>query len=1670
MRVYRVIVWLILVGLIPVYARLPIAGFIPNDGRYPDTVLFWSRLPDAWLWVTTRGLLFDYYSVDSTGTTGAVVFLRYSLPLPVVTPQSPLPVRWTVVRNAKPSYCQPYSELWLRSETGATQLHLWIDRGRLHYEWLGTVPSVLWIVDGADTLTARKTSLEIQTKTGVIYHERLQVVLPVLTRSVPAEFAAVQDSIVTISPEPPVPSWVDPVVRSTFFGGSGNDVITDGAVLPSGNIVVVGSTASPDLPSHRGGYDTTFAPPTDAFLAVLSPTLQLVAFTLIGGSGDDAATAVAVRNGKVWVTGKTSSQDFPTVSALQPDYGGGQTDAFVAVFDTALTTLHYASYIGGTGTDAGKAIASGDGMEIVVLETLSDDLPVSSAAVFDHLQGATDFYCIALDTLYHPLWQSYFGGSGSDVANAAMILDGMLWIAGKTSSADFPVVNALQSSLQGPFDAFVSAIALPDFTLRFSSFLGGRLTDYAVALAPAASGIALSGVTNSDDFPVTTGAVDSNYQGGDDIWVAVLNFRDSLELQAATYVGTQGWEQPVALLALEDSTFFLAGWTSSAQFPTTPDADQPESEGDLDAIVLQLDFSLSRLLYASYFGGIGRDEPTVLRRLPSAAMRFVLAGTTTSPVLPESNRGAYPQAQVVPDAFLTMLQYPLRLLAPDTLVARCPGDSVRFRWRATAHLDSFALWLAASPQDQFPIGVVAARDTAFQWMVPERSTEDTLFTVVATSTDGSVIYDRSEGAIVWYQPPRISQHPEDVTVCPGSDVLFEAEGGGYPPPERAWERSTDGGKSWTPLPYERGYRLFLPTVGQSQQNALFRLRLSNICGVAVSEPAQLRLRPAPQIAVHPVTQSVCPNDSAVFYASAYPYDSVRWQRSDDGGYTWQLLPGATEEFLVIRRADTVSPSALFRAVFFYRECSTATRGASVRKAASPSVITLSTSPTVCPGEEITLFVRAEDALAYRWQWRDRQDRPWRPVYYQASPTLRTTAGGDPGDTLWYRALLIGECDTITTSAIPVFLLPEIPLQTFPSVIEFGTLSECAPQTTQSIQIVNPDTVAHTIVAADASDAFAIQTPLPILLPPGAATTVTIRFVPYQQGVFADTLKLRYAPCQYAIPIAVSGNKLQPFTTDLAVVDYGVHALCRFPLDTVVQLQNRSPTDTLWIHQWTVPPPFVLSTSLPPFLAPQETFITRIVCQPVSDGEFRAALSVAYSIRGCVDTMKIPLLAAARAPSLKVSGLHMDSLRVCRPQLDTTLWIGNRTADTLFLTVDQLPAWMNSDLATPMLLPFDSVALHVRGIPPKGEWSDTLWLTSLPCGERTGVAVTGFRHFDSVAAPEVVSLPAVPVATRRIDTIRIVNRGTTPLWVQQVHFQTATLFRIVRTKPLLPDTLAPGEMLELTIEFFALDTLHTDTLQVRLLGLCPFIVTFPVIGQAQRTAVARWSIVPFEGAPGDTVWLEIRGGLEPILQQLQPQQYVIFARWNATVLTPLDPALRTLPQTGWHTVAIPQPYSDQSADVLVSLPLLVGLGDMEYSPVWIDSVRWLFPDGFSYVLPQEYQPGTFHLRIYKEGAPQLLNPAAGSLSVTITPNPLTDQAMIQLAGVRSPSNFRIQIYSALGQLVLTLVPPLSAFEYDPTTGSWHSTLILSRSQLGHSGTFFLRCSDGVWTVTRLIGVR
>src|SRR5205807_41955 len=272
------------------------------------------------------------------------------------------------------------------------------------------------------------------------------------------------------------PLVIDPVlVYSTYLEGSVDDYGYGIAVDGSGNAYVTGYTVSTDFPTTAGAFQTTARGNNDAFVAKINPSgSALVYSTYLGGNANDNGYGIAVDgSGNAYVTGSTTSPDFPTTAgAFQPDYGGAPNggapqDAFVTKINPSGTALVYSTYLGGNGADYGTGIAvDAQGSAYVTGYTFSSDFPTTPGAFQTAKRGNSSTFV----TKFNPagtalVYSTFLGGNGgdgnistSDVGNGITVDgSGSAYVTGSTASPDFPTTaGAVQPTFGGLEDAFVT--------------------------------------------------------------------------------------------------------------------------------------------------------------------------------------------------------------------------------------------------------------------------------------------------------------------------------------------------------------------------------------------------------------------------------------------------------------------------------------------------------------------------------------------------------------------------------------------------------------------------------------------------------------------------------------------------------------------------------------------------------------------------------------------------------------------------------------------------------------------------------------------------------------------------------------------------------------------------------------------------------------------------------------------------------------------------------------------------------------------------------------------------------------------------------------------------------------------------------------------------------------
>ena len=314
---------------------------------------------------------------------------------------------------------------------------------------------------------------------------------------------------------------VDPlgnVLWTVTFGGSGYDSATSMARDQNGNLYIAGVTYSRDFPvkgsmqGFQGAVSCTGttiqAGCSDAFVVKMDSTGAILYASYLGGTGDDGANGIAVgNNGNVYVTGSTSSQNFPLQNPIQASFGG-MTDAFVAEINAAGNALVYSTYLGGSAADQGNGIALDTfGNAYIAGQTSSTNFPTQNPCKPN--AGAQDCFITKINAAGTALvYSTYFGGSAIDYAGGiAVDSSGNAYIAANTGGGSFPISNLL-SPLTPPQVSTPAAGAL--VAVKLNSSGSAYIYSTSIYYSTDAGGIAVDAAGNAS----ITGISSYYAQGG----------------------------------------------------------------------------------------------------------------------------------------------------------------------------------------------------------------------------------------------------------------------------------------------------------------------------------------------------------------------------------------------------------------------------------------------------------------------------------------------------------------------------------------------------------------------------------------------------------------------------------------------------------------------------------------------------------------------------------------------------------------------------------------------------------------------------------------------------------------------------------------------------------------------------------------------------------------------------------------------------------------------------------------------------------------------------------------------------------------------------------------------------------------------------------------------------
>jgi hypothetical protein len=690
------------------YAKLPMS-FVPNHGQMPEDISYGAQglgyslglSPAEVVFAFSRPLAADSADRASPGLLdgrgwGAPAaheraLVRMQLlgadPAARSAAGAPLPGKTNFLIADDPAGWRTgiptYAKVTYKSVYPGVDASYHGNQGQFEYDFVvapGADPSVVGLgfagvqgvrIDVGGELVLQVAGGELRHDAPVIYQDGVEGRTPIAGGFVLREDDNVGFTIGAYDPTRPL--VIDPTLDySTYLGGVGFDSGLSIAVDYLGQAYVAGATSSSNFPTTRGAFDTSFNGfPLDAYVAKLNANGSALLYsTFLGGNNRDDADAIAVDlRGNAYVRGVAQSPDFPTTSGAFDTSFNGSIDAYVAKL-TPNGTLAYLTFLGGAGFDSGSGIAvDRRGAAYVAGITGSPAFPTTPGAydttfhgVLSHAPppfgpGDFDAYLTKLSPDGSRLeYSTFLGASGLEVGFEVEInLLGEAYVTGLSTSPDFPTTpGAYDRTLGGPYDPYVAKFNRDGSVLLYSTFVGGSGPEGALGLAVDLWGSAyITGATPSPDFPTTPGAFDQSFNGGQDVYVTKLT-PDGSALAYSTFLGGGGDEGASGAAVNYLGEAHVIGYTTSTDFPTTPDALATTLHGGADAYLTRLSPNGAALGYSTYLGGSGDDSgQDVTVDLRSAVY---VSGTTQSPDFP-TTVGAFDRTlnSASDDAFVTKI-------------------------------------------------------------------------------------------------------------------------------------------------------------------------------------------------------------------------------------------------------------------------------------------------------------------------------------------------------------------------------------------------------------------------------------------------------------------------------------------------------------------------------------------------------------------------------------------------------------------------------------------------------------------------------------------------------------------------------------------------------------------------------------------------------------------------------------------------------------------------------------------------------------------------------------------------------------------------------------------------------------------------------------------------------
>jgi len=809
--------------------------FIENKGQWDNSIKFAARTPNCNILISDEGIKFDYFQLDNKrgedsnqpvvlkGQVISFDFIDKNPQTKAEGIEEDLPY-FNFFKGKDPSkwasHCRTFKNVNINNIYQGIDIKLFFVDSRLRYDFIvrpdADVSSLKLSIQGANGVSSAEKGLSFDTRFGKISHGELFAFQNSEGSFKPVNCNFVnKDGVFTFNIgnyDKSKQLIIDPIVFSTFWGGTYADQIVDIKNIKYGEFVVCGWTESVDFKTTPGAYDELVKAGKDVFVSkfvLYESHNSLVFSTIVGSNGEDIPSSLALDvDSDIYLTGTTNSSGFPAQNGFSSIYQF-ETDGFVVKLSKDGTQLIYSSVFGGKKFDYPTGLVVTDDKSVYICGyTNSSDFPAIAGCYQVNIKGLYDAFALKISSSGKVLlFSTFLGGAGDDKAYGLDVdLVGSVYLTGETNSGDLPMApfstwgtmvldHPFDYSYNGGKDAFIAKIASEGSRLELSTYFGGKSDDIGRAvLVDADQTVYFAGETvkesGSTTFPATDNVYSKLHKGGTDCFLGKMDkvktsgtppwTSKTQNLLFCTLFGGSNDERVTGMVRdATTNTIFMTGTTNSSGFPIV-NSPSTKFQGKNDIFLTKFLSTGSDIVFSTLVGGKGDDIGGNLTI--DSRYDVYVAGTCGSSEYKTINNQIQSNFGGVTDGLIFKYAIgDLKLLTPAGNEELCPNSSYDFKW-ATSDFkasDSFKIEVSRKSVTDWQVIGQNIIGNVYRWAIPDKYPPASDYIIRVSNKSG--IFQVSDMSFAILEQPKLTEiktNPQELKLCEGDKLIFTAVASG----------------------------------------------------------------------------------------------------------------------------------------------------------------------------------------------------------------------------------------------------------------------------------------------------------------------------------------------------------------------------------------------------------------------------------------------------------------------------------------------------------------------------------------------------------------------------------------------------------------------------------------------------------------------------------------------------------------------------------------------------------------------------------------------------------------------------------------------------------------------------------------------------------------------------